>query len=325
MSSSLQTDLIQVPTDLPKALTTTVDSLRTEISQLWKYNASLEAELRCLQENSGAAFCRFPQLPPEIRLLIWEFALTAPQVHIISEDLVSFSKVNYVMQACKEARGRGQKLLLPYYLMSTTPTYELQEWKEESVKHYINVNVDTIWFDAVDKPDGSSTAFVSVPRFLEFFCGRCNPRSSIFQIWSPSPSECQHDLRLRRLAIHNSCWKDPDQNNPLFAGSAWVLQNFNGVREPFIIVGDSAPAKALQDFEFTIPTLPPYELLPTLSDYMDSNLPPEVSVWSKEAWSFMACRLQNILEEFKVKHIEFIRSRLQRMYLRIVWVSGGVD
>jgi hypothetical protein len=125
--SPLQKDLIQVPANLLKAFTSTVDSLRTEVFQLRTYNASLGAEFCCLQENSGAAFHRFSKLPPEIRSSIWEFALRAPQVHIIGYDLMSFSKANYVMQARKEARERGQKLLISCYQIFTTSAFEDDE------------------------------------------------------------------------------------------------------------------------------------------------------------------------------------------------------
>jgi hypothetical protein len=114
----------------------------------------------------------FPDFPPEIRSLIWEFALKAPQVHIIGYDLVSFSKVNYVMQECKEARDGCQKLMISYHQISTASQFEEPEWKMENVKIFINVDVDIIWLDAVYQLNTASTArrdsYVIVSGFIEF-------------------------------------------------------------------------------------------------------------------------------------------------------------
>jgi hypothetical protein len=186
-----------------------------------------------------------------------------PQVHIFCYDLVSFSKVHYIMQACKEARDRGQKLLISYYQISTTSQDEGPEWKVEGVKHFINVDVDTIWLGTVYNYRFRAPQ-VMAPGFIESFCGRCNPRNTKFQILSRYPSKCQHDLHLRRLAIRSSYWENPDPGDegPNGNGPANVLRQFVGVRELFIIVGDAAPARAVQDFEFTAPRDSPYQLLP---------------------------------------------------------------
>jgi hypothetical protein len=50
-------------------------------------------ELLRRQENSGAKFRLFSKLLTKIRRMIWDFALEAPQIHHMSEKLISPSRI----------------------------------------------------------------------------------------------------------------------------------------------------------------------------------------------------------------------------------------
>jgi hypothetical protein len=103
------------------------------------------------------------------------------------------------MQACREARDCGLKLKMHYYQFLN------QTWRRgpHDSRHYINIDLDTIWL--------KDCFPVSIPSQVPLFCGRCL-RSSLFPIISDGDRpECENISRLRRLAIHENFWVDPEE------------------------------------------------------------------------------------------------------------------
>jgi len=120
-----------IQAELLSTLLTSVNELRSDVSKLrndnatllnkvqhlQKNNALLSNQVRFLQEQSGGKFSLFGRLPVEIRGMIWTIALTAPQIHFWSEKVISRSRVNEIMLACREARDTCLRLKLPYYVV----------------------------------------------------------------------------------------------------------------------------------------------------------------------------------------------------------------
>jgi hypothetical protein len=87
---------------------------------------STKTDLIVFRDNSGAKFPQFTKLPTELwrwadvhqtedlansgHRLIWRFACTAPQVHIITHEKAAQGRVNKVMNACTEAKSVGLRL-----------------------------------------------------------------------------------------------------------------------------------------------------------------------------------------------------------------------
>lgn len=75
--------------------------------------------------------------------MIWRFACTAPQIHVISPQGCSRSRINTVMNACVEAKEAGISLKLDYFLVGTEICYTGAE-VIGTIKNYVNLDVDTI-------------------------------------------------------------------------------------------------------------------------------------------------------------------------------------
>ena len=133
---------------LLKSLVTSVEDLRKDVKKLQNDNESLAAEVDRLKESSGARFHRLPQLPIELRNMVWTIALTTPQTHIVTDELISRSNVNTVMQSCREARSQGMRLQLPYF-----QRVDLDDDRIGAplpARHFMNLESDTLWLAEAD-------------------------------------------------------------------------------------------------------------------------------------------------------------------------------
>jgi hypothetical protein len=294
---------------LLKSLVTSVEDLRRDVKQLRNDNASLAAEVECLKESSGARFHRFPKLPVELRNMIWTVALTAPQTHIVTKELISRSNVNTVMQSCREARLQGIRLQLPYF--------QRVDFDDDligaplPVKHYMNLDLDTLWLAEADVG----------PPHLEVFSPECTtgPILPDFDLSAKRPP--QH--RLKRLALPFSKWKDPDegkrtlQNPSAAVGSTDVLRGLNGIQELLIVVGNEATIAAAitqRDTVFKEPHRRPGAMLPESfgftkdkPDDLDLEIG-ERAMWN--SWDLMALRLEKILHHFKKRRAEVRKQEI---------------
>lgn len=131
---------------LLKLFITSVEGLQQDVKQLRSENALQTAEIERLKESSGGAFNRFPKLPLELQNLIWTFALTAPQTHIVTRSIISRSNVNIVMQSCRTARSLGLKLQLPCFQIMDSQVARLGDPPPCDHKQYMNLHLDTLWF-----------------------------------------------------------------------------------------------------------------------------------------------------------------------------------
>ena len=280
-----------------ESLSSSFESVRKDVSQLRNDNASLHSEVQRLQENSGSRFHRFSKLPTEIRCMIWKFALTAPQVHIIHSSKISRSQVNTVMQACREARSQGLKLQIPYYQISRH-----RELDPQDNRHYINLDVDTIWLREL----------TYILDELQFYCGRC-PRHAVFPILGIEPEcECQHKPRLRCLAIDLDRWENPqevERDNVVTwdAGLTDILGHLESPQELCIVVEASNAID--RDVIFIEPTKFPNKYpelsldgLP-ISTYLPRSL--------RRDWGFVEEQLEVILQDFKDARAELRRIEIE--------------
>jgi hypothetical protein len=205
-TSSTQQSLVQVPADLLQNLTAKVAQLERCQEILI---AAFEDELAQLQTSAGDSFSRFSKVPKELQDMIWDFALKAPQIHIMRGEDISRSKVNDVMQACSGARTRGLMLKMPYYQVgkARNPHHMMSpyEFLPAAPRFYMNFDVDTLWV-------GQHGRFL--PNCVRYVCNFCEHEigyQSVHQFSFPSPSTdvpaCQHKIILKRLAFHYDMWK----------------------------------------------------------------------------------------------------------------------
>jgi hypothetical protein len=230
--SSNEPGLVQIPAQLLQSLVASVEDLRKDVSHLLAENAGLGR----FEENPGYGFRRCLKLPPEIRNFIWDFTLRVPQLHIIGRTKVSRSKVNRVMQACREARSRALELHMDYFQVGIQPNMN-----PHYTKQYMNWDLDTIWLTEWKNE--------FLPESVIFHCGICHEESGIQDWCIPKesssdfePSHCPHDFELKRLAIHYEHWKDlhePDhRDGGTNVGSSNLLKTTNA-RELLLVVGDT--------------------------------------------------------------------------------------
>ncbi|KAE9364767.1 hypothetical protein N431DRAFT_497197 [Stipitochalara longipes BDJ] len=139
LAGTTPTGDIQGQSRFPTPLASSGDKLRIENEQLHSENAALLARLNHLQDHVSA-FWRFPQLPFEVREMIWNEALTTPQIHLMDYKKISFSRINLIMQSCREARQLGLLFQFPYYHLNIN-----EKLDDSSPKYYINLDIDTIW------------------------------------------------------------------------------------------------------------------------------------------------------------------------------------
>lgn len=80
--------------------------------------------------------------------------MKVPQVHYVGSKNVGGSKVNTVMQACREARAEGLNLKLPYYKLRP----------KDDRRYYVNYDQDIFWL-----PREVFSGDLGVP----LYCSRC--------------------------------------------------------------------------------------------------------------------------------------------------------
>jgi len=174
--------------------------------------------------------------------MIWDFALTTPQTHILWDTIISQSKINLVMQSCTEAQDRGLKLQLPFFQSGHDdvlgPSAKLP-------KHYINLDIDTIWIESAFLPEN-----------LTIYCNRCNRE------WNRGIGCCNVNSRLFCVAINRSAWEDAivKADGRGDVGTTDILRITNA-KELVIIMGDVLPPK---DTVLIQPRDNPWVMLPEL-------------------------------------------------------------
>ncbi|KAG4438000.1 hypothetical protein IFR05_006501 [Cadophora sp. M221] len=287
-SPSTSSDLVHVLADLFNKLLSLVENLRnyvsvlrTDISDLRGKNSTLADEVQFLKRTSGAGFRYFQKLPIEIRLAIWRFALTAPQIHVFGEKKASVSTVNMVMQACKEARDEGLALGLDYYEhCSIYP----QHSHLMGPRQYMNMEVDTFWLV------GNFGNRLRLAETISVFCGRCNIERF------PRRSQCRHKSRIGRVAVSGQYWEIPDLTQDIGNGNYGQIPTVRCIdpREVLIIVSE-APETYEHVFEFADANGKPHD-----GDGLE-----EVAavMWERNAReqesrlaAFKACRINRIIE-----------------------------
>lgn len=78
--------------------------------------------------------------------MIWHLACLAPQTILINDLGASRSKINSIVNTCREAREVASGLQLDYYRVSECLVEEGADRKPGKVKNYVNLHVDTIWY-----------------------------------------------------------------------------------------------------------------------------------------------------------------------------------
>ncbi|KAN0099865.1 hypothetical protein V8E51_013640 [Hyaloscypha variabilis] len=251
--STIPTGVEQGQSGLATSLVGTNDLLQMENEQLRSENAALLARLSRLQDQISA-FWRFPQLPVEVREMIWNEALKIPQIHLMDYKKITLSQINVIMQSCREARSLGLLFQFPYYQLDIDV-----ELNATSPKYYINLDVDTIWLPRDQY----------IPEFVNFYCSLC--RGAIFPMRGRPEVVCSHKSRLRRVGMSASCWREPSRVG-FKENGALVLRQFR-VQELFIAV-DGLEDAMNEDVDFHEPTMRarPYDSWEEASDDIEESL-----------------------------------------------------
>jgi len=257
LTTSNQQNLIQVPSELLTSLLTSIEGLQRDVSRLRQDNESLAYQVRHLQRRWGSKFPKFPKLPAEIRTMIWKLALVAPQIHIMGKKAVSRSKINSVMESCKEARDLGLALELSYFRVRAIASND----ESPLGKNYLNYDADVIWV-----PDGD------LPGNIDIFCSSCKRllvERGMSLLLEPDWQDCKHEHRLGGLAIGYENWTEATPREgegeegwwiPGSAEEAWL---YGSVREVLIVVnGEEAAANRHRDIVFAEPSIEPWRIIP---------------------------------------------------------------
>lgn len=239
--------------DVIKPASTTLDQLTSSINEL-KVDVSSRAMNKTFvkevpelgDELRGAEFSKFPKLPREIRIIIWQLSLTTPQIHIIRDvqnkhSSHSLSKTNLIMQVCQEARDEGLNMKLPYFYLGTrgvidTPTF----------KNYFNYEEDTFWIP--------STSFL----LSSLYCSRCEIElDDGSREPSSIPCKCTHarSHRLGGIAINYDKSRDSKALEP------FLLRH--NVKKLDIVVSatqNGAELMQLREVAFEVPSVLPYKM-----------------------------------------------------------------
>jgi len=183
--------------------------------------------------------------------LIWKLALVAPQIHITRKKVVSRSKINAVMQACREARNLGLELELSYFRVRAIASNDVSPLG----KNYLNYDIDVIWVPDDDFP-GNIDIFCSSFERLIIELGI----SLIRDTWNRP--DCKDEHWLGGLAISYANWNEavPREGEgeegwwrPGLMEAAWLYGN---IREVLIVVnGGEAAANRHRDIVFAEPVI----------------------------------------------------------------------
>ncbi|KUJ23295.1 uncharacterized protein LY89DRAFT_777073 [Mollisia scopiformis] len=287
--------IVQIPSNILTQLVTSVNKLKADVSTLRHENSSLVNQVQDLRDElRGVTHSPFSKLPREIRRLIWKFAMMAPQVHIIGSPSHKQSRVNIVMQACKEAREEGLRLKLPYYRYTCgAPRGVLT-----SLEYYVNWDVDTFWVPDIQLP-------------VEIVCSRCEP------VWNESPLSpcaqprlihhclCRPKHGLYALAMNASRWGEPGQTD-FFTGRAIHtpvadLANYYSIQKLYIVINYTEPLTC-RNIAFVEPT----KQGPTLGEDVSTT-----------TWHAMAEEKMALLEAYKARKILERQAKLdagERVY-----------
>ncbi|CZR51726.1 uncharacterized protein PAC_01603 [Phialocephala subalpina] len=299
------TDLVEVPSSVLSTLLDSVkelkegmsaqqaeiSQLRAEIAELRATNTSLISQIQILHhESTTPKFSKFKELPVEIRCIIWRMALTVPQIHIITDELVSRSKVNLVMQACTEARDVGLKLKLAFFQVGPMKFFN------QNIRDYMNWEDDTIWI-----PDES---FLS-DRPVAFYCSECPP-------WPEGDSQAGHLRQIPhfchlevhktrrlggRLAINYDKWEDPslDEDGNWEGNSTESLWYYRSIRRLYIVVNNSEAIRD-RDIIFVEPAESPRRTL--------------VRCLGCKDWEELAAKKVKTMEFFRTERAELRKKKL---------------
>jgi hypothetical protein len=256
LTTSNQQNLIQVPAELLNSLLTSVEGLHKDVSRLRQDNESLACQVRHLQRRWGSKFPKFPKLPAEIRTMIWKLALVAPQIHIMGKKAASRSKINAVMESCREARNLGLSLELFYFQVGGNKK------ARPLAKNYLNYDADIIWI-----PDGDW------PGDIDIFCSCC--KSLLVEqglsriIEQQNWPDCEHEHRLGALALSYENWNEATpregegEEGWWKPGSMETVWLYGNVREVLIVVnGKEAAANRHRDVVFAEPSMESWRIIP---------------------------------------------------------------
>ncbi|KAF8864558.1 hypothetical protein BDZ45DRAFT_737121 [Acephala macrosclerotiorum] len=294
-------DSVQVPAQLLTQLLSSIDHLRTTVERLEKTNASLQTSFAQLEKKivltqkpartqiNNRQFHCFRKLPTELRYMIWKFAFRAPQTHTVVHDGISKSKLNDVMQACKEASKVGKGMQLDYHRYFSDGG---------SPPQYMNIELDTIWLQDL----------ASLPDDMEFYCGRCGGKELVFGC-DDLNMVCPHRLRLKRIVIHEEDWQTPHCPPPpdlIQDKCAMVLRQVSP-RELYIVVLDTSAAdRGL--YKFDEPEQDPWKALPMFFLHTAGN--PSKPEYRKKSmnhsWSAVSKWTKSSFEKLKDTHMKDI-------------------
>ncbi|KAF4630461.1 hypothetical protein G7Y89_g7675 [Cudoniella acicularis] len=300
-SEPAQQDLIQVPSALLNSITSSLNDLRNEVSQLRAQNAALSSKVERLEYETGTRFPQFNRLPPEVRNLIWIFAISTPQILLLTDDIIRRSAIQDIMSTCQEARRNAMQMKLSYFEWggqnrgSGEDRYNPEYY---GLKQYFNIDIDTILL----KDKGI------IPGLADITCGHCSWRMNPdFEIPDPNCTKCH---RLLRIAMPEQDWHDPQPAQIDIQGANFIVMRgamtyslvSSNVQELYLVVGDLSALNE-HDVTFITPRRRPGEILHHFR-FHDAEaflgIPPrQRGLYLQNSWEHMALQLEKRLKHFK--------------------------
>jgi hypothetical protein len=188
--------------------------------------------------------------------MIWKLALVAPQIHIMGEKAFSRSKINAVMESCREARNLGLTLGLSYFRVGGNKK------ARPIAKNYLNYDADIIW----------TTDDEGLP-YIDVFCSSCESlliEEGLSLITEKRDwPDCKHEHRLGGLAISYKNWKEATPREGEGEEGWWIPGSmehawlYGSVREVLIVVNsEEATANRHRDIVFAEPSIEPGRIIP---------------------------------------------------------------
>ncbi|CZR51717.1 uncharacterized protein PAC_01594 [Phialocephala subalpina] len=232
-------------------------------------------------------FSRFSELSLELRCIIWGFALTEPQIHIVklcSAGIMPrhrYSRTNVIMQTCKEARNEGFKLMLPYFLINNL-TCAWDDWpfvkdptSKTYVRSFINNAEDILWIS-------SRGLFPE-----KLYCSKCDPsphtRNDMSWVQIRDECHCHCPPGLGTIAMNWSCLF-PRIGRVRLRWSVARLWEHHRVQKVYVVVNNSKHVHE-RNVEFVEASWPPRSsegLLLAEADMKDWNEVAKATVSSLE-------------------------------------------